>query len=164
MSPIENLTIQKVAESRLQIRFDYVHVNDDFDAALVLVVEQDHRPESFELRSRPYVIQTPGGSMNTTHLDFFNTDYDRWWNEGSTAGPRDDVGNRRFMRRLRQPLGADTDRFIAFYNPHQPDEQQTSSRPHGLEFYCWVGIVARINGRAVAQLGDLMPSNQISGV
>lgn len=163
-SPIQNFIIQKEAEGKMNIRFDYVGVNPAFDTVMVLLVEQDYQPDKWILKPRESQIWTSGGWMKFYELDFYNVSFGKWWNEGNSSGAEDDTGNRKRIRKLYPPLGASTTSFGILYYAGQIDETNTSTTPEGLEFYAMAGIVGTVDNRPVVQLGAITHSNQIAGV
>lgn len=161
-SPIENFVITKERAGKMNIQFEYAAVSELFDTVMVLLVEQDGVGDNWSLRHRESQIWTTEGWMDMLVLDFYNETYNKWWNEGSSAGNEDDTGNRRRIRRLPSPLGLNPMSFGIMYYQDQPDEHHTSSIP-GLEFYAVAAIVSTVNGQPVVQLGDIKYSNQLAG-
>ncbi|WP_353778396.1 hypothetical protein [Winogradskyella sp. 3972H.M.0a.05] len=161
-SPIQNFVISKERPGKINLQFDYTGVSEHFDTVMVLLVEQDHIGDNWSLKHRESQIWTTNGWMKFLELDFYNETYNKWWNQGSSAGNEDDTGNRKRIRLLPTPLGLNRVSFGIMYYQNQVDENHTSTVP-GLEFYGVAGIVSRIDGRPVVQLGDIKYSNQIAG-
>lgn len=161
-SPIEDFRIRKDGNSRINLSFEYAGVAESFDSVMALLVEQDGIGDNWEIKPREIKIHTDSGWMVSTELDFYNKTHNRWWNQGS-PGSIDDSGNRRRVRRLPLPLGLNPVSFGIMFFAGQIDENHTSTVP-GLEFYAVAAIVATVNGKPVAQLGDLKYSNQLAGV
>ncbi len=161
-APITNVSIRQDGPSKINVRFEYEAVAESFDTVMVLLVEQDDQGDNWILKHRPTQIWTQDGWRDSVELDFYNASYNKWWDEGSSAGSQDDTGNRRRIRRMPNPLGANPFSFGIMYYADQPDENRTSTIP-GLEFYAVVGIVATVAGRPVVQLGDIAYSNQLAG-
>ncbi len=161
-SPIQNFSIRKERAGKINLQFEYTGVAESFNTVMVLLVEQDGIGDNWSLRHRPSQVWTSEGWMDFLELDFYNETYNKWWNEGNSAGDEDDTGNRRRVRRLPTPLGLSPISFGILYYQDQLDENHTSSIP-GLEFYGVASILATVDGRPVVQLGDLKYSNQIAG-